>query len=104
MKRVDIEHNIIKILNNIRHPSVEVIKNNLSFFDINDLYKINSYLENWNLNHLEKLLIDKKNEFLNLLNKIKITQDSIKLSQIKIKERLELENEQKNIEKIDFDF
>gem|GEM_PF-5030179 len=46
MKRVDIEHNIIKILNNIRHPSVEVIKNNLSFFDINDLYKINSYLEN----------------------------------------------------------
>jgi len=104
MERVDIENNIIKILNNIRHPSVEVIKNNLSFFDINDLYKINSYLENWNLNHLEKLLIDKKNEYLNLLNKIKITQDSIKLSQIKIKERLELENEQKNIEKIDFDF
>lgn len=102
--RHDLENSILKILTTIKHPLTSVIKSNLSIFSAKELTQLKDYLETWNLNPIYNFFQEKKQEYIDILDKVKVTKNFIKLKEIKIKERLETQEQQKELEMIDFDF
>ena len=104
MERKNIETRIINILKYINHPITKNLEISLNLFTMQELFQILSYLETWNLNFIYDFLEDKKREYLNIINFLKVKKRYTNLNNIKIKERLELEAQEKEIELIDFNF
>lgn len=104
MNREQIEQKILYILRYINHPITEKLEINLSLFSLIELSQIQDFLETWNLNPIYDFLEDKKEEYLDIINSLKIKKRYANLNGIKIKERLEKEKENKEIELIDFNF
>jgi len=104
VERKNLEFRILKILKFINHPIIETLEKNLGLFSIRELLQISEYLETWSLNPIHQFLEDKQKEYKDIINNIKIIKNYSNLWEIKLKERLETEKEQKEIELIDFDY
>lgn len=104
VERQKLEFRILKILNYINHPIVKTLEKNLGLFSMHELLQINEYLETWSLNPIYQFLEDKKKEYTDIINNLKIIKKYSSLWEIKLKERLDVENEQKEIDLIDFDY
>lgn len=104
IERQKLEFRILKILKFINHPVVQTLEKNLGLFSMRELSQISEYLETWSLNSIHQFLEDKQKEYIDIINNFKIIKKYSSLKQIKIKERLENENEQKEIDLINFDY
>lgn len=103
-ERQIIESRILKILNYINHPIVKILEKNLSLFSLLELSQINEYLETWSLNPIYQFLEDKQKEYKDIINNNKIINNNLNLQNIKLKERLEIENEKKEMDLLNFDY
>lgn len=104
MNREQIEQKILYILKYINHPITEKLDKNLSLFSLQELSQILQFLETGSLNPIYDFLEDKKREYMDIINSLKVRKRYVTLSNIKLKERLEMESEQKEIELIDFNY
>jgi len=100
--RNKLEQRILWILKNINHPITSQIQSSLSLFSVNELSQIWEFLETGSLNPIYNFLEDKKQAYLKIINNLKIQERYAKLQDVKIKERLETEEEK--MELIDFNF
>lgn len=103
-ERRKLEQRILSILRYINHPIVPNLEKNLSLFSIHELLQIEEYLETGSLNPIYQFFEDKKNEYLEIINTLKIQKRYQNLSTIKLKEKLEIETEKEELNMITFDF
>lgn len=104
MQRDIIEKRILNILKYINHPIKQRLQENMGLFSQQELSQILEFLETWSLNPIYDFLEDKKKEYIDIINSLKVRKKYVTLSNIKLKERLEMESEQKEIELIDFNY
>lgn len=104
MERENIQKRIIQILLYINHPIKQRLQENMGLFSQQELSQILEFLETWSLNPIYDFLEDKKKEYIDIINSLKVRKKYVTLSNIKLKERLEMESEQKEIELIDFNY
>ncbi len=104
MQRDIIEKRILNILKYINHPIKQRLQENMGLFSLQELSQILEFLETWSLNPIYDFLEDKKKEYIDIINSLKVRKKYVTLSNIKLKERLEMESEQKEIELIDFNY
>lgn len=100
--RLQLEKRILQILEYINHPLKSQIEQNLGLFSVKELSQIWEYLETGSLNPIYKFFEDKKQEYLDIINSIKMKEKFKILKDVKVKERLESEKE--DIELIEFNF
>lgn len=104
MQRDIIEKRILNILKYINHPIKQRLQENMGLFSQQELSQILEFLETWSLNPIYDFLEDKKREYMDIINSLKVRKRYVTLNNIKLKERLEMESEQKEIELIDFNY
>ena len=104
MEKDIIAQRIKKILNYINHTITNVLEKNLRIFDLKELTQIYNFLETWSLNSLEQFLENKKNEYLKLIQSIKLKKRVSKLENIKKQELEEKTKEKQELENINFNF
>lgn len=95
---------IVYILKYINHPITLVLENNLKIFSLSELKQILWYLETGDLNFIHQFLDDKKKEYLDLINTIKLKKRFSTLSDLKISERLETDKQKQELDLIDFNY
>lgn len=103
-QRSEIEARILKILHYINHPIAPNLEQNLSLFSLKELTQIHDYLETGSLNPIYKFFEEKQQEYLSIINTLKINKRYETLNSIRVKEKLEIEQEKEEIEMITFDF
>lgn len=103
-ERQKLELRILHVLKFINHPIVITLEKNLSLFSMKELTQIDEYLETGSLNPIYKFLEDKQKEYIAILNRLKVIKRYSHLNNLKLKERLEVTNEQHEIELIEFDY
>lgn len=104
IQRSDIEGRILKILHYINHPIAPNLEKSLGLFSIKELSQIHEYLETGSLNPIYKFFEEKQKEYLDIISELKMNKRYQHLNSIRLKEKLELEQEKQEIEMISFDF
>lgn len=104
MERLELESKILKILLSINHPITSNLEKNLNLFSLFELTQIYDFLSSWNLSSIYQFLEDKKKEYEEIINNLKIIKQFNFLNNIKINERLEMQKQQKEIENLEFNF
>lgn len=104
MEKQKLEQKIIWILQYINSPRLSIISWNLYLFSTWELLQILNFLNTGNLESIYDFLEDKKNEYLDIIQNLKIKKRYANLNSIKLEERLELEKTKQEIEIIDFNF
>lgn len=102
--RKDNKKRILEILDMINHPIKSQIEQNITLFSNKELFQIAEYLESWSLNTIYQFLEDKKQEYIDLINELKLRKRYVKLEWIKKDEQHERLEEFEEIEKIEFNF
>lgn len=103
-QRRELEIRILQILKYINHPIAPNLEKSLGLFSVKELTQIDQYLETGSLNPIYKFFEDKQKEYLDIINELKINKRYERLNSIRVKEKLELEQEKEEIEMITFDF
>lgn len=104
MEKQKLEQKIIWILQYIDSPRLSIVRWNLHIFSTWELLQILNFLNTGNLESIYDFLEDKKNEYLDIIQNLKIKKRYANLNSIKLEERLELEKTKQEIEVIDFNF
>ncbi|MDD5769537.1 MAG: hypothetical protein PHE25_01095 [Candidatus Gracilibacteria bacterium] len=104
MERLELESKILKILLSINHPITSNLEKNLNLFSLFELTQIYDFLSSGNLSSIYQFLEDKKKEYEEIINNLKIIKQFNFLNNIKINERLEMQKQQKEIENLEFNF
>jgi len=93
---------IIKILEIINHPIKTQLEQSITLFSAKELFQIAQFLETGNLNTIDQFIEDKKQEYIDLINKIKIEKKLKNISYIKKIERRDSLIEKQELLKINF--
>lgn len=104
MEKEKLEQKILWILQYIDSPTLQMLGKNLHLFSSLELLQIVNFLQTGNLQSIYDFLEDKKNEYLGIINTLKIKKRYANLNSIKLQERLETEKQKEEIEFMDFNF
>lgn len=104
MEKEKLEQKILWILQHIDSPVLQMLVKNLNLFSSLELHQIVNFLQTGNLQSIYDFLEDKKNEYLDIINTLKIKKRYANLNSIKLQERLETEKQKEEIEFMDFNF
>lgn len=82
----------------------DMLKSNINIWSTKELSQILAFLKTWDLKPIYDFLEDKKQEYLQMISEIKWKKRLSNLNDIRLREKLELEQEKQDLENIDFNF
>lgn len=95
---------VFNILSFVDSKLSDMLTNNINIWSTKELSQILEFLKTWDLKPIYDFLEDKKQEYLSMISEIKWKKRLSNLNDIKIREKLELEQEKQDLENIDFNF
>lgn len=102
--RDEIIKEVFNILSFVDSKLSDMLTSNINIWSTKELSQILEFIKTWSLKPIYDFLEDKKQEYLTMISEIKWKKRLSNLNDIKMREKLELEEEKEEIENIEFNF
>lgn len=97
-------YRILQILDIINHPIKAQLEQNITLFSNKELFQVIKFLETGQLKTIDDFLEDKKQEYVDLINNLKLEKRYKKLKNIKEAEKLETKWEKLELLETNFNY